>query len=182
MTLPSHRILALFRAEKEEVLELAFEPEESGPNGGHDCYEQRIAARFGIRDRGRRADRWLADAVRWAWRTKIKVHLDQRTRLWQTAERKAVRVFATDLRDLLLAVPAGARVSVGLDPGLRTGVKLAVVDATGQVVATATVYPHEPQRRWDEAIATLARLAHEQRSSLSATVPPRARPMRLRAS
>ena len=164
-TLPSHRILALFRAEKEEVIDLSFEPEEPSEagGGGPNLYEQRLAARFGISDRGRPGDRWLADTVRWAWRTKIKVHLaiDQRLRLWQAAEREAVRVFATNLRDLLLAAPAGTHVTMGLDPGLRTGVKVAVVDATGQVVGTATVYPHEPQRRWDEAIATLLRLAHE---------------------
>jgi protein Tex len=162
-TLPSHRILAVFRAEKEEVIELSFEPEEAADAGrsGPNLYEQRIAARFGIGDHGRPGDRWLADTVRWAWRTKIKVHLaiDQRLRLWQAAEREAVRVFATNLRDLLLAAPAGARATMGLDPGLRTGVKVAVVDSTGQVVATATIYPHEPQRRWDEAVATLAQLA-----------------------
>jgi protein Tex len=161
-TLPSHRILAVFRAEKEEVIELSFEPEEAADAGGSgpNLYEQRIAARFGISDRGRPGDRWLADTVHWAWRTKIKVHLaiDQRLRLWQAAEREAVRVFATNLRDLLLAAPAGARATMGLDPGLRTGVKVAVVDSTGQVVATATIYPHEPQRRWDEAVATLAHL------------------------
>jgi protein Tex len=163
VTLPSHRILALFRAEKEEVIDLSFEPEErlEAGGGGPNRYEQRIALRFGIGDRGRPGDPWLADTVRWAWRTKIKVHLgiDQRLRLWQAAEREAVRVFATNLRDLLLAAPAGTHVTMGLDPGLRTGVKVAVVDATGQVVATATVYPHEPQRRWDEAIAALGRLA-----------------------
>jgi protein Tex len=171
-TLPSHRILALFRAEKEEVIELAFEPgmgADAG-GGGPNLYEQRIASRFGISDRGRPGDRWLVDTVRFAWRTKIKVHLsiDQRLRLWQAAEREAVRVFATNLRDLLLAAPAGVRATMGLDPGLRTGVKVAVVDATGQVVATATIYPHEPQRRWDEAIATLAHLVREHRVELLA--------------
>jgi protein Tex len=171
-TLPSHRILALFRAEKEEVIELAFEPEEGADagSGGPNLYEQRIASRFGMSDRGRAGDRWLADTVRFAWRTKIKVHLsiDQRLRLWQAAEREAVRVFATNLRDLLLAAPAGVRATMGLDPGLRTGVKVAVVDPTGQVVAAATIYPHEPQRRWDESIATLAHLAREHHVELIA--------------
>jgi protein Tex len=171
-TLPSHRILALFRAEKEEVIELAFEPEEAADIGsrGPGLYEQRIASRFGMAERGRAGDRWLADTVRWAWRTKIKVHLgiDQRLRLWQAAEREAVRVFATNLRDLLLAAPAGARATMGLDPGLRTGVKVAIIDATGQVVATATIYPHEPQRRWDESIATLAHLARTHQVELVA--------------
>ena len=161
--LPSHRILALFRGEKEGVLDLLFEPEElsgAAPDGPN-RYEQRIAARFGIADRSRPADRWLADTVHWAWRTKIKVRLDldQRLRLWQGAEQEAVKVFAANLRDRLLAAPAGSRATMGLDPGLRTGVKVAVIDATGQVVATATIYPHEPQRRWDEALATLAQLA-----------------------
>jgi protein Tex len=171
-TLPSHRILALCRAEKEEVIELSFEPEEGADAGGRglNAYEQRIASRFAISDRGRAGDRWLADTVRFAWRTKIKGHLsiDQRLRLWQAAEREAVRVFATNLRDLLLAAPAGVRPTMGLDPGLRTGVKVAVVDATGQVVTTATIYPHEPQRRWDEAIAMLGHLAGEHHVELIA--------------
>jgi protein Tex len=99
--------------------------------------------------------------VRWAWRTRILVHLgiDLRMRLWQAAEEEAVRVFAANLRDLLLAAPAGTRATMGLDPGFRTGVKVAVVDATGKVVATHTIYPHVPQRKWDESIAILARLA-----------------------
>src|SRR6266536_1610948 len=113
------------------------------------------------RRRGRGADRWLMDTVRWAWRTRILVRLgiDVRARLWQAAEDEAVRVFAANLRDLLLAAPAGTRATMGLDPGYRTGVKVAVVDATGKVVATGTVYPHQPQRRWDEAVAVLGRLA-----------------------
>jgi uncharacterized protein len=154
---PPHRTLAMFRGEKEEVLELGVDPEE----GGAPAYEQRVAQRFRIADRGRPADPWLLETVRLAWRTRILVHLgnDLRQRLWQAAEDDAVRVFASNLRDLLLAAPAGTRATMGLDPGFRTGVKVAVVDATGGVVATHTVYPHEPQRRWDEAIAVLARLA-----------------------
>ncbi len=99
--------------------------------------------RVGVADRGRAADRWLLDTVRWAWRTRILVHLgiDTRMKLWQVAEDEAVRVFAANLRDLLLAAPAGARPTMGLDPGFRTGVKVAVVDATGKVVATDTIYP-----------------------------------------
>ncbi|WP_405140791.1 Tex family protein [Sphaerisporangium sp. NBC_01403] len=161
--LPSHRILAMFRGEKEEVLTLTLEPEEAPAEDGPNTYEQRIARRFDVADRGRPADRWLLDTVRWAWRTRVLVHLgiDLRMRLWQAAEEEAVRVFATNLRDLLLAAPAGTRPTMGLDPGLRTGVKVAVVDATGKVVATETIYPHEPRRRWDESIAVLARLARE---------------------
>ncbi|MGH3982334.1 MAG: Tex family protein [Pseudonocardiaceae bacterium] len=157
--LPSHRILALFRGEKEGVLDLVPEPEPAEAEEGR--YEQAIAARFGVDDRGRPADRWLADTVRWAWRTRILLHLgiDLRMRLRQAAEDEAVRVFAANLGDLLLAAPAGNRPTMGLDPGYRTGVKVAVIDATGKVVATDTVYPHVPQRRWDEALAVLARLA-----------------------
>ncbi|GLX01680.1 Tex family protein [Microtetraspora sp. NBRC 16547] len=157
--LPSHRILAMFRGEKEEVLTLTLDPEAEEPNG----YELRIAQRFGIRDQGRPADRWLSDTVRWAWRTRVLVHLgiDLRTRLWQAAEEEAVRVFAANLRDLLLAAPAGTRATMGLDPGLRTGVKVAVVDATGKVVATETIYPHEPKRQWDQSLAVLGRLAQQ---------------------
>src|SRR5712671_1821327 len=173
---PSHRILALFRAEKEEILDVAIEPEPPATaNTGPGRYELRIMRRFGIGDHGRPGDKWLVDTVRWAWRTKIQVHLgiDLRLRLWNAAEQESVRVFAANLRDLLLAAPAGARPTMGLDPGFRTGVKVAVVDATGKVVATSVIYPHEPQRqsaagpgpsgpagsRWAESIAILARLA-----------------------
>ncbi|MEV7228745.1 Tex family protein [Polymorphospora sp. NPDC051019] len=163
--LPSHRVLALFRGEKEGVLDLSLEPDEqpadpTAPVTPSD-YERRIAHRFGIADQGRPGDRWLADTVRWAWRTRILVHLgvDLRTRLWQAAEDEAVRVFAANLRDLLLAAPAGTRPTMGLDPGFRTGVKVAVIDGTGKVVATDTIYPHEPARRWDQSVETLAKLA-----------------------
>ncbi|MFF0775002.1 Tex family protein [Nonomuraea wenchangensis] len=153
--LPSHRILAMFRGEKEEILSVTLEPDDS-PD-----YELRIASRFGVSDQGRPADKWLNETVRWAWRTRILVHLgiDLRMRLWQAAEDEAVRVFAANLRDLLLAAPAGTRTTMGLDPGLRTGVKVAVVDATGKVVDTATIYPHEPKRQWDQSLAVLGALA-----------------------
>ncbi|MEU7751701.1 Tex family protein [Micromonospora sp. NPDC049171] len=163
--LPSHRILAMFRGEKEGVLDLTMESEEAGEADavptGPTRYEAAIAGRFGVSDAGRPADRWLADTVRWAWRTRILIHLgaDLRMRLWQAAEEEAVRVFATNLRDLLLAAPAGTRPTMGLDPGLRTGVKVAVVDATGKVLATDTIYPHEPRRQWDASVEALARLA-----------------------
>ncbi|MEN6542814.1 Tex family protein [Parvibaculum sp.] len=161
--LPSHRILALFRGEKEEMLSLTMVPEEVAPGQENQpsSFERRIALHFNIADKGRPADRWLLDTVRWAWRTKIMLHisLDLRMRLRQLAEDEAVKVFAGNLRDLLLAAPAGTRATMGLDPGFRTGVKVAVVDATGKVVATDTIYPHEPQRRWDEAISILARHA-----------------------
>ncbi|MFB9463358.1 Tex family protein [Streptomyces cinereospinus] len=159
--LPSHRVLAMLRGEKEEVLDLVLEPEE--PTEGPSSFEGIIAARFGIADRGRAADKWLTDTVRWAWRTRVLVHLgiDLRLRLRTAAEDDAVGVFAANLRDLLLAAPAGTRATLGLDPGFRTGVKVAVVDATGKVVATDVIYPHVPANKWDEAIAKLARLARE---------------------
>jgi uncharacterized protein len=161
--LPSHRILAMFRGEKEGVLTLAIEdPQEAAADpAGRSAYEQRIAARFGIADQGRPADRWLLDAVRWAWRTRVVVHLDLdlRVRLRQVAEDEAVRVFAGNLRDLLLAAPAGMRPTMGLDPGLRTGVKVAVVDATGKVVAASTIHPHVPHRRREESLQVLGALA-----------------------
>ncbi|MFI6283960.1 Tex family protein [Streptomyces sp. NPDC051018] len=161
--LPSHRVLALLRGEKEEVLDLTLEPEEPGDEPGPSSYENMVARRFGVADRGRPADKWLADTVRWAWRTRILVHLgiDLRLRLRTAAEDEAVRVFAANLRDLLLAAPAGTRATLGLDPGFRTGVKVAVVDATGKVVATDTIHPHVPANRWDESLARLARLAKE---------------------
>ncbi|MDX2759507.1 Tex family protein, partial [Streptomyces europaeiscabiei] len=161
--LPSHRILAMLRGEKEDVLDLVLEPEEPSEQPGPSSYEGIVAHRFRIADRGRPGDKWLTDTVRWAWRTRILVHLgiDLRLRLRTAAEDEAVNVFAANLRDLLLAAPAGTRATLGLDPGFRTGVKVAVVDATGKVVATDVIHPHVPANRWDEAIAKLARLAKE---------------------
>src|SRR3954462_7451546 len=153
--LPSHRILALFRGEKEEILERQIQPEANVPEAGvPSAYELKIMQRFAITDQKRPGDRWLVETARWAWRTKIQVHLniDLRMRLWTAAETEGVRVFASNLRDLLLAAPAGARVTMGLDPGYRSGVKVAIVDATGKVVATGVVYPHEPQKQWDAAL------------------------------
>ena len=169
--LPSHRILALFRGEKEEILDLQMQPEaQPSAPGVPSSYELKIMNRFGISQQGRPGDNWLVETVRWAWRTRIQVHIniDLRMRLWTAAETEAVRVFASNLRDLLLAAPAGARVTMGLDPGYRTGVKVAVVDATGKVLATTAVYPHEPQRRWDEALAALGKLAIAHRVDLIA--------------
>ncbi|HEX4221812.1 MAG TPA: Tex family protein [Pseudonocardiaceae bacterium] len=166
-TLPSHRVLAMFRGEKEEVLDLTADPEEAPADPDappvRSKYEVEIAAKFDISDQGRAADKWLSDTVRWGWRTRILVRLgiDLRGRLRQDAEDEAVRVFAANLRDLLLAAPAGARSTMGLDPGFRTGVKVAVVDSNGKVVATTAIYPHQPQNRWDESLHTLEKLARE---------------------
>jgi len=173
--MPSHRVLALCRGEREEILSLTIEPDDPATRVAAtppvaSIYELRIARTYGITDQGRPGDKWLAETVRWAWRTKIIIMLsiDLRLRLWTAAEEEAVRVFAANLRDLLLAAPAGARPTLGLDPGYRTGVKVAVVDATGKVVATSTIYPHEPQRRWDESLAILARLVREHKVELVA--------------
>ena len=173
--LPSHRILAMMRGEKEEILDLTMDPGEPPADGLAPSvpsdYATKIARRYDVQDQGRPGDRWLGDTVQWAWRTRIAVHLgvDLRMRLWQRAEDEAVAVFGANLRDLLLAAPAGTRPTMGLDPGFRTGVKVAVVDGTGKAVATDTIYPHELKRgggaggagsaRWTESIATLARLA-----------------------
>ncbi len=166
--MPSHRVLALCRGEREEILGLMVEPDDPATRppaaqAPASAYELRIMRAYGISNQGRPGDKWLADTVRWAWRTKIIVMLsiDLRLRLWTAAEEEAVRVFASNLRDLLLAAPAGARPTLGLDPGFRTGVKVAVVDATGKVVTTSTIFPHEPRRRWDEALAILAKLVRE---------------------
>ncbi len=170
--IPSHRVLALFRGEKEEVLDLKLEAEDPAlaKPGVPGAYENKIAMFVGITPKGRAADQWLMDTARWAWRTKIMVHLglDLRMRLWQTAEDEAVKVFAGNLRDLLLAAPGGGRATMGLDPGFRSGVKVAVVDATGKVVGTSTIYPHEPQKRWDEALVILGKLARDHKVDLIA--------------
>jgi uncharacterized protein len=160
---PSHRALAMFRGRDESILRLALvlkEDADLAPAAPTAC-ERMIAAHFKIRAGGRAGDAWLAETVRAAWRGKLAAHLetDLLGRLRERAETEAIAVFANNLRDLLLAAPAGRRVTMGLDPGLRTGVKVAVVDATGKLVATATIYPHAPRNDWDAAIATLARLA-----------------------
>ena len=182
--LPSHRILAMMRGEKEEILDLTMDAGELPADGlaspAPSDYATKIARRYDVGDQGRPGDRWLGETVQWAWRTRIAVHLgvDLRMRLWQRAEDEAVAVFAANLRDLLLAAPAGTRPTMGLDPGFRTGVKVAVVDGTGKAVATETIFPHELKRggpgrsgsaragssgagspRWAESITTLARLA-----------------------
>lgn len=168
--IPSHRALALFRGRKEGVLQLDLMPEDAEAAGQHgpSVGEAMIASHFGVRDLGRPADRWLADTVRLAWRAKIFTHLEVElmTRLRESAEETAIKVFARNLHDLLLAAPAGQRATMGLDPGLRTGVKVAVVDATGKLLETATIYPHVPRKDWDRSIAVLAELARKHRVEL----------------
>ncbi len=171
-TIPSHRALALFRGRREEILTVALrlDSEEEKPkwDAPHNPCEGRIAARFGISNKNRPADKWLADTVRWAWRVKVFMHLETElmTTLREKAEVEAINVFARNLKALLLAAPAGPRATMGLDPGLRTGVKVAVVDATGKVVDTTTIYPHQPRNDWDGSLHTLALLAEKHKVSL----------------
>ncbi|MBP8023966.1 MAG: RNA-binding transcriptional accessory protein [Chromatiaceae bacterium] len=157
--IPSHRALALFRGRNQGVLALDLIP-----SAGEDpdaVWIQAVANHFGIRDRGRPADAWLRETARKAWRVKLltRLDLDLKSRLLEAAEEEAIRVFARNLSALLLAAPAGRLPTLGLDPGLRTGVKVAVVDGTGRVAATDTLYPHVPRNQWDASIARLAVLA-----------------------
>ena len=158
---PSHRSLAMFRGCNEDVLSLKLDVEKQD-GMAHPC-EMRIAKRFGIEHRGRPGDDWLRETVQWSWKVKLRTRLDLdlKTRLRTNAEDEAIRVFASNLHDLLLAAPAGPRSTMGLDPGLRTGVKVAVIDATGKLVDTATIFPHAPQNHWDASIDKLASLAHK---------------------
>ncbi|OQX47312.1 MAG: RNA-binding transcriptional accessory protein, partial [Candidatus Sedimenticola endophacoides] len=162
--IPSHRALALFRGRNEGVLNLDLVVDESA-EGVSPC-ELTISRHVGVEARGRPADAWLRECVRWAWRVKIFTHLDLelKMRLREAAEAEAIRVFASNLKDLLLAAPAGNRAIIGLDPGLRTGVKVAVVDGTGKVLDTATIYPHAPRKDWDRSLAVLAALAGRHRA------------------
>ena len=159
--IPPHRSLAVFRGRKEEVLgvTVAVPNLDETPGAVHPC-EAMVARQFGLVDQGRPADKWLLACARWAWRVKISLHVEVELlrRLWEAAEESAIRVFAENLRDLLLAAPAGQRATLALDPGFRTGVKVAVMDAQGKLVETATIYPHEPQKKWDESIHILAAL------------------------
>ncbi|RLL50558.1 RNA-binding transcriptional accessory protein [Mariprofundus sp. EBB-1] len=167
--MPSHRVLALFRGQNEGVLRVklleAADIEQSSESGH--C-ETAIANRFRVSNRGRAADQWLLETVSAAWKQKLSKRLesDLFAQLSKKAEEEAVKVFAYNLRDLLLAAPAGQRATMGLDPGLRTGVKVAVVDATGKVLDVATIYPHAPAKRWEEAIAALAVLANKHQVDL----------------
>ena len=156
---PSHRALALFRGRNVGVLNLDLIP---GEGEEPDLpYRAMIAAHFGVRQQGRAADDWLAETVRKTWRIKLmtRLDLDLKGRVLEAAEEEAIRVFGLNLKALLLAAPAGRLPTLGLDPGLRTGVKVAIVDSTGRVAATDTIYPHPPRNQWDDAIARLAKLS-----------------------
>ncbi|WP_284974234.1 Tex family protein [Arthrobacter sp. efr-133-TYG-104] len=172
--MPSHRVLALLRGEKDGILELdlaeADPADDDALAAARSRYENAVATRLGVANHGRPADAWLMQTAQLAWRGRIldRLTTDLRGRMFADAEDEAVRVFAANLRDVLLAAPAGNRATLGLDPGLRTGVKVAVVDGTGKVVTTDTIYPHAPARKWDEALATLGRLAKQHNVELVA--------------
>ena len=171
-TIPSHRALALMRGRREGVLDVTLrldsELEKPKWDAPHNPCESRICAAFGIKALGRPADKWLLDTARWTWRVKSFMYIETELMgaLRENAELDAIQVFARNLKALLLAAPAGPRATMGLDPGLRTGVKVAVVDATGKVVDTATVYPHQPRNDWDGALHVLGQLAAKHNVSL----------------
>lgn len=169
--IPSHRALALFRGRAESMLRLKFfikgqdDLEKFSDMGVCDAM---VAGHFNISDQGRAADAWLMEGARWGWRVKILMQLESELygRLRDSAEEEAIRVFGDNLRDLLLAAPAGTRATMGLDPGLRTGVKVVVLDATGKPLEHATIYPHVPKRQWDQSIEILAKLCERHKVDL----------------
>ncbi|MGS1014423.1 Tex family protein [Rhodanobacter sp. UC4450_H17] len=167
--IPSHRLLALMRARNEGVIELELAPAADSEQG-HAEGEGRVAAHANIHDRSRAADAWLRETVRLTWRVKLHLHLtlDLFGRVREGAEDEAIRVFGDNLKDLMLAAPAGAKTVMGLDPGIRTGCKVAVVDATGKLLATDTIYPLEPRRQWNESLVSLAKLCKQHNVDLIA--------------
>jgi uncharacterized protein len=170
--IPSHRALALFRGRREQVLmvNLRLDSEADKPkwDAPHNPCESRIANQFKIKNEGRLADQWLADTVRWTWRIKCSLHLESElmSALRDRSDTEAIHVFALNLKALLLAAPAGPRVTIGLDPGMRTGVKVAVVDATGKVLDTDVIYPHQPKNDWAGSLHALSKLAEKHQASL----------------
>lgn len=170
--IPSHRALALFRGRREQILmvNLRLDTEEEKPkwDAPHNPCEARIANHFKIKNEARPADQWLAETVRWTWRIKCSMHLESElmSALRERSEAEAINVFARNLKDLLLAAPAGPKVTIGLDPGMRTGVKVAVVNATGKVVDTDVIYPHQPKNDWEGSLHTLAKLAEKHHAAL----------------
>jgi uncharacterized protein len=168
-TVPSHRALALLRGRKEDILRLGLKTEQElrDPAEASPCIGM-VAGHFAIADQGRAGDKWLLETARWAWLVKLSLHLEAElmNQLRERAEEEAIRVFARNLHDLLLAAPAGQHTVIGLDPGIRTGVKVAVVDVTGKVVDTATIYPHEPRRDWEGSLAVLRQLAQKHGAGL----------------
>ena len=169
--IPSHRVLAMLRGRNEGILaiHIKYQPDDT-PITEPSAYEQMIAQQFGIADQGRAADRWLRDTVRLSWRGKIflSLELEALNRLKEAADHDAIKVFAQNLKDLLLAAPAGRLTTLGLDPGIRTGVKVAVVDDTGKLLETTTIYPHQPRNDWQGALTALRQLVQKHQVRLIA--------------
>jgi uncharacterized protein len=166
---PSHRSLAMFRGRNENFLQVNLDADPEKDEGDKSSYcEQIIAQHFNIKFSNRPADNWLSSVVQWTWRVKIQLHME--TELFGTirdqAEQDAINVFAKNLNDLLMAAPAGPKITMGLDPGLRTGVKIAIVDTTGKVLATSTIFPHVPQNQWDKSLRTIATLCKQHKVQL----------------
>ena len=159
--IPSHRALAMFRGRKSGILQLNLSLDKENDDDSLSYCEGRIAKTFNISNQERAADNWLLETVRAAWRFKIRSHLDAQLlmRVREAAEDEAIKVFSSNLQDLLLAAPAGPRVTMGLDPGIRTGVKIAIVDKTGKLLETVAIYPHAPRKRWQESLDKLTELA-----------------------
>ncbi len=168
--IPSHRALALFRGEQEGFLKLSIQLSATEEEQKVHPVQSLIAEHFGLKDLGRSADAWLAEVCRWTWRVKVRLGVETVLFDWvrERAEEEAIRVFGINLKDLLLAAPAGQKGVIGLDPGVRTGVKVAVISETGVVMETGVIYPHEPRREWDKSIAKLAALAQRFGSQLIA--------------
>jgi uncharacterized protein len=163
--IPSHRALALFRGQREEILRVSLSFD--APEHEAECLRQ-IAERFGVHNKQRAADNWLQEVVSWTWKIKLwlKLEVELMVQLRQQAELEAIKVFSINLKDLLMASPAGSKVTMGLDPAFRTGVKVAVVDATGKLVAYTAIFPHEPRNDWDKSIHQLAKLCQEHKVQL----------------
>ncbi|MBX2839461.1 MAG: RNA-binding transcriptional accessory protein [Gammaproteobacteria bacterium] len=174
LKVPSHRALAIFRGRSEDILYVTLDvlpPDEAGFTKPmqHPC-ERMVAAHWHITHRGRPADDWLQEVASWTWKIKMQLHVSGHlmNQLRESAETEAIRVFSLNLKDLLLAAPAGAKATLGLDPGFRTGVKVAVIDTTGQYVDQATIYPHVPKNQWQESISTIAMLVKRHKVELIA--------------
>jgi uncharacterized protein len=165
---PSHRALAMFRGRNEGMLHIQLDADPQQEDGTSSHCEHIIASHYNISHKNRAADDFLAQVVQWTWKIKIGLHMETElfSALRERAEEEAIEVFAKNLNDLLMAAPAGAKTTMGLDPGLRTGVKVAVVDKTGKVVATNTIFPHVPQNQWDKSMRTLTTLCKQYKVDL----------------
>ncbi|KZN68883.1 Tex family protein [Pseudoalteromonas luteoviolacea] len=166
---PSHRALAMLRARNEGILQLTINPEPTAEDHSQFC-AQMIADHYGLSVSGSPASEWLMTVVQWAWKIKLSLHLENEFlgSLREKAENGAIDVFAKNLKDLLMAAPAGPKVTMGIDPGLRTGCKIAIVDATGKLLSTTTIYPHAPQNHWDKSIRTIEQLSRQHKVQLIA--------------